>query len=87
MKIYKQYLRNSDNTPYGVVVLVKTDNFNHLGYSLANPRTERFNKKKNSFIAMNRAFCGKDCCPKVLQRKLTVEARWFDLLARAQSQS
>ena len=83
MKIYKQYIRNKDNTPHGVAVLVKTDNYDHLGYSLVNPKADRFEKKRGTDIAMARAFCGRDVCPKVESRKKLIQKYWFDLIVRA----
>lgn len=82
----KTYLRDKDNNPYGVAVAIKDDEgLVRYGYSLVNPKADRFSKAIGTKIAEQRARAdiNKPILPTRLDRVAEVCAAYASLRKRA----
>ena len=70
--ILKTYIRDNNNNPRGVAVVVRSGDQISYGFSLLNNYRDKFNKKVGTAIAINRANSSSYELPKVSDRESVV---------------
>ena len=70
--IIKTFIRDNNNNPRGIAVAVKTDSKINYGFSLINPKADKWNKKIGTAIAINRALSDQYELPSVKDREKVV---------------
>jgi ABC-type xylose transport system substrate-binding protein len=82
--IIKKYIRDPETKqPRGIAVAVKTDDKINYGFSLINPKADKWNKKIGTAIAVNRAMSDQYNLPAVKDREQVVLDAFENLQNRA----
>lgn len=70
--IIKTFIRDKHNNPRGIAVAVRNDTKINYGFSLINPKADKWNKKIGTSIAVNRALSDQYELPSVEDREKSV---------------